>query len=260
MIDSPAVVQSFNQEQLPRLHEITQQIEKTCQAQLRAYLDVLAPLFRPRRVLGNHMEGPGMENVPGADKNLSDLREIFFKACGRPFDLRKELPSPIESVPTQLQLHQWEYSYDVASERERKTIPVVSPLTWVLSYASTYSFPMIRQLLPANQGHDTESSRAFVLRAGLMYLMFVKLPGLTTLFEGLRYRIEFRKSAQLGELPIVTLSAPFATYRPSDDVLMRATGYAGRPGFVEVINPEEAANVADPMRTQVQKTLLAAEQ
>jgi hypothetical protein len=260
MIDSPAVVQSFSQEQLPRLHEITEQIEKECQSQLRTYLDVLAPLFRPRRVLGNFIEGPGTENVSGADRNFSDLREIFFKACGRPFDLRKELPSPIESVPGQLQLHQWEYSYDVTSDRDRKTIPVVSPLTWVLSYPSTYSFPMIRQLLPANQSHDTESSRTFVLRASLMYLMFAKLPGLTTLFEGLRYHVEFRKSAQLGELPIVTLSAPFATYRPSDEVLMRATGYAGRPGFVEVINPEEAANVVDPMRALIEKALQAAEQ
>lgn len=259
MIDSPAVVQSLSQEQLPRLHEITEQIEKECQSQLRTYLDVLAPLFRPRRVLGNFIEGPGTENVSGADRNFSDLREIFFKACGRPFDLRKELTTPIESVPSQLQLHQWEYSHDVASERDRKTIPVVSPLTWVLSYPSTYSFPMIRQLIRSNQEHDNESSRAFVLRASLIYLMFVKLPGLKTIFEGLRYRVEFRKSGQLGELPLVTLSAPFATYRPSDDVLMRAAGYAGRPGFVEVINPEEAANVVDPMRAQIQKTLHAAE-
>ena len=184
MIDSPAVVQSFSQEQLPRLHEITEQIERDCQSQLRTYLEVLAPLFRPRRMLGSYIEGPGTENVSAADRNLSDLREIFFKACGRPFELRKELTTPIESIPTQLQFHQWEYSHDVASERDRKAIPVVSPLTWVLSYPSTYSFPMIRQIIPANREHDTESSRAFVLRACLIYLMFVKLPGLKTLFEG----------------------------------------------------------------------------
>jgi hypothetical protein len=119
---------------------------------------------------------------------------------------------------------------------------------------------MIRQLLARNEGYDTESGRAFVLRACLMNLMFQKVPGLATILEGLRYRVEVRKSAQLGEIPLVTLSAPFATYRPSDELLMRATGYAGRPGFVEVINPDEAANLADPMRIHPQKIQLTSEQ
>ena len=260
MIDSREVGHSFSHEQLPRLHEITQQIEKTCRAQLRAYIDALAPLFRPRRVLGNHMEGTDKENVPGADRNMNDLREIFFKACGRPFDLRKELSSPIESIPTQIQLHPWEYSYEIASERERKTISIVSPLTWVVSYPTTYSYPMIRQLIQANQGDDAESSRAFVLRACLMHLMFAKLPELMTLFEGLRYRVEVKKSPQLGELPLVTVSAPVATYRPSDDLLIRAAGFSGRTGFVEVINPEQATNIVDPLRMQVQKILRAADE
>ncbi len=91
MIDSRDVGQSFSHEQLPRLHEVTQQIEKTCKAQLRTYIDALAPLFRPRRVLGNHMEGTDKENVPAADRNMNDLRELFFKACGRPFDLAKRV-------------------------------------------------------------------------------------------------------------------------------------------------------------------------
>ena len=60
-----------------------------------------------RGILGTHMDGAGKESVTGADQNLADVREAFFKACGRPFDLRKELPTPLESVPTQIQLYEW---------------------------------------------------------------------------------------------------------------------------------------------------------
>lgn len=50
-------------EQLPSLHTLTREVEKLCRAQLRTYLDALTPLFHPRRVLGNHMEGSGKEST-----------------------------------------------------------------------------------------------------------------------------------------------------------------------------------------------------
>lgn len=258
MTESQLDGRQFSQAQLGRLHGITQQIEKVCRAQLRAYLDALAPLFRPRRLFGNHMEGPGKETVPNADQNLNDLREVYSKACARPFDLRKELPIPLESVPTQIQLHEWEYSHDVQTDRERATINIVAPLTWVLAYPSQHSYTMVRQLVGGKQERDAESMRSFILRASIMYLMFSRLPDLTTLFEGLRYKIDTRKSSQLGEVPLVTVSAPFATVRPADDLLLLAASYTGRSGFVEVIDFEQAAHIPDPLQDQISKILEAA--
>jgi hypothetical protein len=257
MNESLGVSQQLNPEQLGRLHGITQQIEKTCQAQLRAYLDALAPLFRPRRILGNHMEGSGKESVVGSDQNLTELRDVYFKACGRPFDLRKELPEPLESVPTQIQLNEWEYTYDIQTERERRTITVVAPLTWVLAYPSAYTHSMVRQVVAGKQERDTDSLRSFVLRASIMHLMFSRLPELTTLLEGLRYRVETRKSPQLGGLPLVTISAPFMTYRPNDDLLLLASAFSGRSGFVEVVDPEQSAHISDPLQAQILNILEA---
>jgi hypothetical protein len=251
MSTSGAVNRPFSQEQLGRLHGITQQVEKICRAQLRAYLDALAPLFRPRRVLGNHMEGTGKESVANADQNFNDLREIYFKACGRPFELRKELVSPLESVPTQIQLHEWEYEYEVKTER--KSINITSPLTWVLSYPSAYSHNMVRQFVTSKQERDPESVRDFVLRASLIHLMFARLPELTTLFAGLRYKVEVRKSPQLGDLPLVTVSAPVATVLPTDDLLLLAAAFSGRSGFVEVIDPSQAMSIPDPLQDQITK-------
>jgi hypothetical protein len=203
------------------------------------------------------MEGAGKESVAGADQNLVELREIYFKACGRPFDLRKELATPLESVATQIQLHEWEYTYEISTERERRAINVVSPLTWVLAYPSAYTYSMLRQVVTGKQERDAESVKSFVLRASLMHLIFTKLPDLTALFEGLRYHVEIRKSPQLGELPLVTVSAPVATVLPPDDLLLRAVGFAGRTSFVEVIDPDHAANIVDPMQIQLQRILSA---
>src|SRR5215470_7060465 len=115
-------IPTLTHDQLPRLHSLTAEVQKICRGQLRTYLDALAPLFRPRRVLGDHMEGTGKESIVSADQNFNELRELYFKACGRPFDLRKELPSPLESVGTQIGLYEWEYFYNVHSDRESRTI------------------------------------------------------------------------------------------------------------------------------------------
>jgi hypothetical protein len=201
------------------------------------------------------MDGAGKETVTAADQNINELREIYFKACGRPFDLRKDLPTPLESVPAQIQFYEWEYMYDIRSERERKTITVVSPLTWVLAYSSTYTLSMMRQVVAGKQEQDAEGVRSFVLRACLMQLLFSKITELRPLFEGLRYRVEIRKSPQLGELPLVTLSAPVTTIRPTDDLLMTATGLSGRTGFEEVIDEDQAAHIPDPLQAQLLKVL-----
>jgi hypothetical protein len=258
MTESANAGQEFSIEELGRLHGITPRVEKAFRSQLWSYLDAMAPLFRPRRVLGSHMEGTGNEGVSNADQSLSELREVYFKACGRPFDLRKELAVPLESVPTQLQLNQWEYQHEIHAKGERRTIKVISPLTWVLSYNSAYNYPIVRQLVADKQERDAESLRSFVLRASLMYVMFSRLPELTTLLEGLRYRVEMKRSAQFGELPLVTLSAPFETVRPSDELLLRAEQFTGRSDFVEVIDVRQATKITDPMLAQVSPFLATA--
>jgi hypothetical protein len=90
-----------------------------------------------------------------------------------------------------------------------------------------------------------------------MHLMFSRLPELATLFEGLRYKIEIRKCRELGDLPLVTVSAPIATILPSDQVLQLVSAVAGRPEFVEVIDTRQALNIPDPLQDQISQILAA---
>jgi hypothetical protein len=251
-MDQPSTAaEELKTDQLLQLHNLTRDVAKFCGTQLRGYLEAIAPLFRPRRILGDHMEGSGREPVVGEDQTLAELKELYQRICTRPFELRRELALPLESVSTQIQLHEWEYVHEAATARERKPITVVAPLTWVLAYPSTYSLSMLRQVIAGKQERDQESVRSFVLRACLMHLLFLKQPGLKLLLEGLRYRVEVRNSPQLGELPLVTVSAPLATMRLSDEHLLVATGLSGRAVFQEVLDRPQVQSIHDPFKEEI---------
>jgi hypothetical protein len=251
-MDNPATsAETLNIEQLLQLHTLTKEVAKLCQKQLRDYLDTIALLFRPRRILGNAIEGSERESVGGSERTLTDLRELYRKVAVRPFDLRPELNIPLESVSTQMQLYEWEYLHQTKTDRDWRSIKVTSPLTWVLSYSSTYSLAMLRQVLAGQEERDSDAVRAFVLRACLLHVHFTKFPAIADLLAGLRYRVEVRHSPEMGELPLVTISAPFSTVRPSDSLVTIASGLAGGASFAEVLDLGTVQNLQDPLRQQV---------
>jgi hypothetical protein len=251
-MDNPAVpAESLNVEQLLHLHTLTKDVAKLCQRQLRAYLDTLALLFRPRRILGDAIEGAERESVGGSERIVSELRELYRKVAVRPFDLRPELSLPLESVSTQMQIYEWEYLHQTKTDRGWRSIKVTAPLTWVLTYSSNYSLPMLRQVLAGQEERDSEAVRAFVMRACLVHLHFQKFPALADLLAGLRYRVEVRQSPETGDLPLVTISAPLATIRPPDSLVTVASGLAGGASFAEVLDIATVQNLRDPLREQV---------
>ena len=84
-----------------------------------------------------------------------------------------------------------------------------------------------------------------------MHLHFTKFPAIAELLAGLRYRVEVRRSPELGELPLVTISAPFSTIRPPDNLLTIASGLAGGASFAEVLDLGTVRNLQDPLRQDI---------
>jgi hypothetical protein len=255
-MDNPArPADDLKIEQLLHLHTLTREVSKFCQKQLRGHLDTMALLFRPRRILGDAMEGAERESVGGSDRTLTELRELYRKVAVRPFDLRPELSIPLESVSTQTQLHEWEYLHETKTDRGWRTIKVTSPLTWVIAYSSPYSLSMVRQVLAGHEERNPDSVRAFVLRACLMHLQFTKFPGIADLLAGLRYSVDVRRSPEMGELPLVTVSAPFSTVRPPDSLVTMASRLSGGDSFAEVLDLAELQKLQDPLREGIARIL-----
>jgi hypothetical protein len=242
---------SLNVEQLLQLHALTKEVSRVCQKQLRAYLDTTALLFRPRRILGEAIEGGEREAVGGSDRTLIELRDLYRRVALRPFDLRPELKVPLESISTQMQLYEWEYEHGTKTDRGWQNIKVTSPLTWVLAYSSPYSLSMVRQVLAGKEERNAKAVEAFVLRACILHLQFAKLPALAELFAGLRYRVEVTHSLETGELPLITVSAPIATIRPPDNLVTVAAGLAGGASFAEVLDINSVKNLQDPLREEI---------
>ena len=193
------------------LHGLTREVSSACLKQLKAHIEALAPLFRPRRFLGDHMEGSVKEPVTAADLNLAELQELYRKVAIKPFDLRPELRGPLESVATQFQFHEWEYPHAAKTAKGWEQIRVTTPLTWVISFSSPYTVATLSDVVSGNTARDNDAVRDFVLNACLMSELFRKFPALDALLAGLRFKVETRRSPQLGDLPLVTISAPFQT-------------------------------------------------
>ena len=71
------------------------------------------------------------------------------------------------------------------------------------------------------------------------------------LLAGLRYRVEVRQSPETGDLPLVTVSAPFSTMRPPDSLVTVASGLAGGTSFSEVLDLATVQSLKDPLREQI---------
>ena len=67
----------------------------------------------------------------------------------------------------------------------------------------------------------------------------------------MRYRVEVRNSPQMGDLPLVTISAPLATMRPPDNLVTIASGLAGGASFAEVLDLPTVKNLQDPFRQEI---------
>src|SRR4030095_7758969 len=124
MSNDAGFVETLNVERLLHLHTLTKDVARFCQKQLRGYLDTLALLFRPRRMLGNAIEGGEPESGGGAERTANELRELHRRVALRPFDLRPELSLPLQSISTQMQIHEWEYLHETKAERGWQSIKV----------------------------------------------------------------------------------------------------------------------------------------
>lgn len=251
----PMTQSTISPDHLLQLRSATHALSQHVLARLRTQLDALSPLFRPRRFLGDHMEGTGREAVARADESAAELQDLYRRVAVKPFNLRPELPTPFESVTTAFHFHEWEYTHPTQTERGWQPIRVTTPLTWMLNFASPYTLASLRDVANGSAQYDTEAVRAFVFRACVMYEFFRKTPAVGELLTALRYIVEVRRSPHFGELPLVTVSAPLRTFRPPDDLVALASGMAGGHSFAEVLDVASFQNLSDPLKDEASRIL-----
>jgi len=246
MADQPRHGTEITLDRLMTLRSATEAVSKWVRKEVEDRLDCLRPLLLPRRLLGDHVKSAAHEDVKDADKTFTDLQAAFREVAGAPFKLAARLDSPIDAISTDIALYPWEYAYQAAGDNESRALTVKSPLSWVLMHAAPISLSQARQMLVGGAGRSDADLKQFAINALVIKQMLDRNPALVRLLEALRLTVEIVGLPETGKLPLVKLTAPIATFRPSDSLIVSATKLSGISIFEELLDVDAAKTFKDP--------------
>lgn len=232
------------------LRKLTRATSDLLRELMRDYVSTLAPLFRPRAILGDHVQSSAKEMIKGADAAFKELQALYQTvAPAKPFHLSKELKSPLDPFDTRLEMTAVEYSYKAAAGDQSKTVAITSPFKWVLSYPG-YSAARLRELCADRNRSNDELQRCLIHFLAL-HIVITKQPGLAKLFDALGFPLSAERLPEFGELPITCISSAINTLRPPDDVIIENTEISGMDVFEEIVSIEEIVNLRNPLQERL---------
>jgi len=240
---------TLSTDEVAALRAKTEAVAKLLRERLAGQLEALRPLFAPRRLLGRHVRGGARDEVPGAERAFARLKESYAATCGRPFALPKELDDEPLSVEPLLDIHPFEYAHTLSGDG--RAITVTNPVRWVIAYRSGYTLAQLESALANRATLRTNDARQFLLSALALEQLLAAFPEIGELLRELRYEVSIERRPPLGELPLVTLTSALPAFRPSDDVIAAAVRFSGVPAFIEVVDLDALASLADPLRERI---------
>jgi hypothetical protein len=240
----------FTIERVQALRRLTRAVADLLGEQVTAYLSTLAPLFRPRWVLGEHIRGAEKEPMKGADRAFREMQGLFDAvARAKPFTLARELKSPVEVSSVNLEIHPVEYRHEVKSGDETRIVTVRSPLTWTLSY-SGYSHLVLPDLLARRTGAN-EELHEWLVHQLVLHAVVTNQQGLTEILTRLHFPVSIVKEPGSGGVPLARIASPLSTIRPPDEVIMQSVELSGMDAFEEVINVDDIGHMDDPLKNRL---------
>jgi hypothetical protein len=244
------MLEDHSVQELLALRRVTRAISDFLRRQLKEYLATLSPLFRPRNVLGDYVQGGPKEMAKGADAAFKELQVLYDTvAQTKLFSLPPSLKAPIETVSSALEITPVQYVYEANTERESKTVTITSPFSWVLSYAGFAPRPLDTFRFEREEGPG--DLHRFVLHHLVLNVVMSRQQGVAKILEALHFPSKSEPSAEFGGLPITQISACISTIRPPDSIIIESTEVSGTDAFEEVVNIEEIGQIRDPLKEQL---------
>ena len=229
------------------LRKLTRAIADTVRVQMTEYLATLAPLLRPKMVLGDYVEDGSKESSRRSEKAFKELQALYESvASTKPFSLPKELTLPLRLAGSGFEITPVDTAHVIASGSDKRTIMVRSPLTWTLTY-SGYAPTRLPELLKAKLQTGDELTR-FVVSYLLLHVVATNSPGLTSVFDALHFPITTTTLPEFGPLPVTRIGVAMSTTRPSDDVILQSAELTGMDAFEEVVNVQDLSQLRDPLK------------
>ena len=234
------------------LRKLTRAITDAVRVQMTEYLKTLAPLLRPKAVLGDYVQGEPKQPSRKADKAFGDLQALYETvASARPYGLSRELTPPLTFSSLGLEITPLDYYHVAQTGADSRRIKVRCPLTWVLTY-SDFPPTRLQELLDA-KARSVEELQRFVLHYLVLHVATKSEKGLMQVFEALHFPLTTTKSPEFGELPITRIGIGISTSRPSDALVIESAELTGMDAFEEVVNVEDIARLPDPLKQRLQE-------
>lgn len=235
-------------QELPEMRRKTEAVSRFLREQVASHLETLRPLFSPERVFGKY--AGGKVDVPGTEKSWVELQQNYKPFSKKPYDLPEKLdPQWLTLVGNTLELHAFEYVHQI----QDKAITMSSPVRWVLNYRTNYSLAQVKNVLAGRESARPEYLRQFVVNALVLQTILNRNPGLTKLFQDLRYELKAETIPEMKGLPLVTATSCLATFRPADDLILSATAFSGVSAFIELLDTESLRQPADPLQVRLEE-------
>ena len=237
--------------QVLSLRKVTRTVADHLSEQLRSHLAILSPLINPRNVFGQHLRSTNKQPVKGETEAFEQLKKLYLGLAGSaPFNLRKDLESPLDMVSVAPEITPVDYAYDVPDGGQNKRITITTPLKWVLTFSGS-SPKRLRELLAHQKTIVGSELQQCVLNYLVMHVTLANRPGITSLLESLRFRVTTGRAEEFGDLPMTYIECPVATIRPSNEVIIQSTEISGTPAFEEVVSAEAIPGITDPFKEQL---------
>jgi hypothetical protein len=229
---------------------LTRAIGEVVCGQMREHVATLAPIFRPRSIFGDHIQGIGKEAGKNADQAFKELQASYDAiALTRPFNLPKELKAPLMQMTSTVELSPTEYAHQVGANGAQKTVQITRPFKWILTY-STYSPRRLKQLLTDLNRNDDELQQA-VLHYLVMSIVIAKQPGLRAIFEAIHFPLVTGRLPGFGELPVTYVESSISTRLPDDALVAESTDLSGKDAFEEIVNLDDIDKLRDPLKERL---------
>jgi hypothetical protein len=254
----------MNEEEIPRkdlddqqfmqLRQVTEKIVGALEKRLKEHLDILRPLFIPKKLFGTYIKSATMEEVPGSDKAFTELQEQYAAICEKPFGLPKKLHAPLPSMSNQLEGTPFTYYLSFGNLKE-KPANITAATRWILSYRGECPLNRLKAMVSGVEPQQADDMRQSLINHLTMVVFLKHYPALIQLLQDLRYGVEIRALSDFEGLPVVILKAPLETFLPPDDFIVQVTQLSGIPAFQELIDINAVDNIPDPLRAYLKNSI-----
>lgn len=234
-----------------QLRQETEKIGLQLGKRLREHLTVLRPLLIPRKLLGTYINSSSQEEIVGSDKAFAELQERFSAICESPFQLTKKLQPPLPAISNVLECTPLQYELTIDGDAAR-TITITSPTRFLVSYQSECPLERLRGMLNGKEARQADDMRQALISHLALVLFLDSFPTMKNLLGDLRYKVDVIQMPDLGNLPVIMLTAPLPTFLPPDTFITEVTQLSGIRAFQEIVSKDAVDNMPDPLQRELQ--------